>query len=101
MGRIPCTDTVLQVTFRKPDKSLNRIFKQPAGEPNCQSMKLILADREELVLDHCPAPLTQILYEAGINPLEVLVTRNGSLIPEDTIVGADDEIRIIRIAHGG
>jgi len=64
-------------------------------------MKLILADREERFLVRSPAPLEQILLEAGINPLEVLVTRNGTLIAEDAIVGADDVIRVIRIAHGG
>lgn len=64
-------------------------------------MKLILADLKELVLVCSPAPLDQILLEAGINPLEVLVTRNGSLMAEDAIVGADDVIRVIRIAHGG
>jgi len=77
------------------------MFKQPAGAPICQDMKLILADREERVLARSPAPLEQILLEAGINPLEVLVTRNGTLIAEDAIVGADDVIRVIRIAHGG
>ncbi len=77
------------------------MFKQPADAPISQDMKLILADREALVLACGPAPLDQVLLEAGINPLEVLVTRNGTLIAEDAIVGADDVIRVIRIAHGG
>jgi sulfur carrier protein len=64
-------------------------------------MKLILDDRDERILKHDPAPVEQILREAGINPLDVIVSRNGNLIPEDTVVGADDVIRVIRIAHGG
>jgi sulfur carrier protein len=64
-------------------------------------MKLILADRDERILKHDPATVEQILREAGINPLDVIVSRNGNLISEDTVVGADDEIRVIRIAHGG
>jgi len=64
-------------------------------------MKLILSDHEELTIEHRPAPVEQVLLEAGINPLEVIVCRNGNLISEDTVVEADDTLRIIRIAHGG
>jgi len=64
-------------------------------------MKLILSDHDERIIEHSPAPVEQILLEAGINPLEVLVSRNGNLISEDTVVEAEDEIRVIRIAHGG
>jgi sulfur carrier protein len=79
----------------------NGMFKKPAHEPICLRMKLILAGRDERVLEHGPAPVEQILLEAGINPLEVMVTRNGKLISEDTVVGDEDVIRVIRIAHGG
>ena len=64
-------------------------------------MKLILPDQEIVILDHAPAPVEQVLLELGINPLEVIITRNRKMISEDTVVQADDEIRIIRIAHGG
>jgi sulfur carrier protein len=64
-------------------------------------MKLILSDHDERIVEHSPAPVEQILLEAGINPLDVLVSRNGNLISEDTVVEDEDEIRVIRIAHGG
>ena len=64
-------------------------------------MKLILSDHDERIIEHCPATVEQILLEAGINPLDVLVSRNGNLISEDSVVGGEDEIRVIRIAHGG
>jgi sulfur carrier protein ThiS len=64
-------------------------------------MKLILSDRDERIIVHSPAPVEQVLLEAGINPLEVVVSRNGNLISEDTIVETEDVIRVIRIAHGG
>jgi sulfur carrier protein len=64
-------------------------------------MKLILSDHDERIVKHSPAPVEQILLEAGINPLDVLVSRNGNLISEDTVVEDEDEIRVIRIAHGG
>jgi sulfur carrier protein ThiS len=77
------------------------MFMKPAHEPIFQHMKLILTDRDERILEHRPAPVGQILLEAGINPLDVMVTRNGKLISEDTIAGDEDVIRVIRIAHGG
>jgi sulfur carrier protein ThiS len=64
-------------------------------------MKLILPDHEIVIIDHLPAPVEQVLLDHGINPLEVIVTRNSKIISEDTVVQADDEIQIIRIAHGG
>ena len=64
-------------------------------------MRLILSDRDVRIFEHNPAPVEQILLEQGINPLEVIVSRNGKMLSEDTIVHPDDEVRIIRIAHGG
>jgi sulfur carrier protein ThiS len=64
-------------------------------------MKLIYSVQDSRIFDHSPASVEQILVEQGINPLDVIVSRNGKLISEDTVVEADDEIRIIRIAHGG
>jgi sulfur carrier protein ThiS len=64
-------------------------------------MRLILSDRDVRIFEHSPAPVEQILLEEGINPLEVIVSRDGKLLPEDTVIQASDEVRIIRIAHGG
>jgi sulfur carrier protein len=64
-------------------------------------MKIILPDQEIRVIDQDPASVERILSDLGINPLEVIVVRNGTLIPEDTLVFTDDEIRVIRISHGG
>ena len=64
-------------------------------------MKLILSDRDVRIFEHSPAPVEQILLEQGINSLEVIVSRNGKLLSEDAVIQTSDEIRIIRIAHGG
>ncbi|MFA4876100.1 MAG: thiamine biosynthesis protein ThiS [Methanoregula sp.] len=64
-------------------------------------MKLILPDRSVRVLDISPSTLEAILLSLGINPLEVIASRNGILVTEDTVIGLDDEIRLLRIAHGG
>jgi len=47
------------------------------------------------------ATVEEVLLMLGVNPVEVIVSRNGALIPEDTVVGGDDEIRVIRFVHGG
>jgi sulfur carrier protein len=77
------------------------MFMKSACEPFRQDMKLIFSEHDKRIVNHSPAPVEQILLEEGINPLEVLVSRNGNLISEDTIAGAEDEILVIRIAHGG
>jgi sulfur carrier protein len=64
-------------------------------------MNLILPDRSARVIDPAPATVEAILIQEGINPLEVMVVRDGLLISEDTLVSGDDELRIIRISHGG
>jgi len=64
-------------------------------------MKLILPEKNVRILDHSPAPVEQILLELGVNPLEVIVSRDGKIISEDTLLASEDEVRIIRIAHGG
>lgn len=64
-------------------------------------MKLILPDRSVLILSGEPATVEAVLEMEGTNPLEVMVMRDGKLLTEDTLVGGDDEIRVIRISHGG
>ncbi len=64
-------------------------------------MKILLPDRSSL--DMAPGPVTveALLSDLGFEPIEVIVSRNGTLVTEDAVVGNDDEVRIIRIAHGG
>ena len=42
-----------------------------------------------------------LLNGCHINPLEVIVTKNGRLIPEDATVSGNDEVRVFLVAHGG
>jgi sulfur carrier protein ThiS len=64
-------------------------------------MKLILPDRSTRDIDHAPAIVDELLRELGFYPIGVMVSRNGTLVSEDALVENDDEIRIVRIAHGG
>jgi sulfur carrier protein len=64
-------------------------------------MKIILPDNSGRSVNPAPRTIEQVLTELKINPVEVIVSKNGRLVPEDEIVSGDDEIRIIRVAHGG
>ena len=56
-------------------------------------MRLILSEKDVRILEHSPAPVEQILLEQGINPLDVIVSRNGKLLPEDTVIQRSDEVQ--------
>lgn len=64
-------------------------------------MKIILPNSTINIMQVDPVSITSILDKLTINPSDVIVSRNGKLVPEYTLIGGDDEIRIIRIAHGG
>ena len=64
-------------------------------------MKIIFPDSTTETIVGEPVSISRILDRWGINPSEVIVSRNGKLVPEDAVASGDDEIRIIRIAHGG
>jgi sulfur carrier protein ThiS len=76
-------------------------FKGCPPQPTNKRMKIILPDQEVRTIEKSTVTVEKLLSDLGINPLEVIVSRNGILVPEGTSVGADDEIRIIRISHGG
>ncbi len=64
-------------------------------------MTVCLPDGTIIVPEGGPAPISSLLLTLGINPLEVIVTKNGRLVPEDTVISGNDEVRIFRVAHGG
>jgi sulfur carrier protein len=64
-------------------------------------MKIVFPDSTTETIGGKQVSIGRILQQRGINPSEVIVSRNGKLVPEDAVAGGDDEIRIIRIAHGG
>lgn len=64
-------------------------------------MKIILPDRNTCEFSGEPLPIEQLLARLSINPATVIVVKNGRVVPEDEIVGENEEIRIMRIAHGG
>ncbi len=45
--------------------------------------------------------IEDLLLELDINPVEVIVARNGRIVSEDETVGCGDELKIVRFVHGG
>ena len=64
-------------------------------------MNVQLPDRSVRKVSRGSCTIEALLTTLGINPLEVIVSVNGKIAPEDAIIGDEDAIRIIRIAHGG
>ncbi|MGB3944265.1 MAG: MoaD/ThiS family protein [Methanothrix sp.] len=64
-------------------------------------MRVILPDGETRAMSSGRSSIRDLLEELGINPLEVLVARNGRIVPEEDLAGEEDEIRVIRVVHGG
>jgi sulfur carrier protein len=64
-------------------------------------MRVILPDGEMRAMSSGRSSIRNLLEELGINPLEVLVARNGRIVPEEDLAGEEDEIRVIKVVHGG
>jgi sulfur carrier protein len=65
------------------------------------AMKIHLQDGTARSFDGSTARVREVLLALDENPAGVIVSRNGIVIPEDTVLGSDDEIRVIRVSHGG
>jgi sulfur carrier protein len=55
--------------------------------------------RREISMDE--ARIEDILKQLGINPEEVIVAKNGKIVPEEETAGGSDELKIVRFVHGG
>lgn len=52
------------------------------------------------IAEEC-ARIEDILKQLGINPEEVIVAKNGKIVPEEETAGGCDELKIVRFVHGG
>jgi sulfur carrier protein len=52
-------------------------------------------------LDLNKISVNELLINLGIEPMEVIVKRDDSIILEDEILGVNDSIEIIQVIHGG
>jgi len=55
--------------------------------------------RREMKLDG--VRIEDILRDLGINPVEVIVAKNGKIVSEEEQANYADELKIVRIVHGG
>ena len=65
------------------------------------SMQIILSSDQCITQEASGRTIEEILLELGVNPVDVLVSWNGKIIPEDTRASDGMTIRVIRISHGG
>ncbi len=47
------------------------------------------------------ARIEDILRDLGINPVEVIVAKNGRIVPEEEMADSGDELKVVRVVHGG
>ncbi len=64
-------------------------------------MRVILPDKSCKELHIKEGIIEDILKELKINPVEVIVARNGKMVSELDRITDEDEMKIIRVVHGG
>ena len=64
-------------------------------------MKIVLDDGIIKEVAVGKALIEDVLNDLKINPVEVIVAKNGKITSEYDEVGSEDQIKIIRIIHGG
>jgi sulfur carrier protein ThiS len=64
-------------------------------------MKVVLDDGTTKELHIEKTLIEDILAHLEINPVEVIVAKNGKITSERDFVQSDDQLKIIRIIHGG
>jgi len=64
-------------------------------------LKIILPDgsRNEMAVED--TTIEDVLRRLGINPVEVIVAKNGKIVSEDETADSKDELKIVRVVHGG
>ena len=64
-------------------------------------MKINMPDGSKIELAGKNGRIEDILNELEINSEEVIVAKNGRIVAEDETAGGSDELKIVRIVHGG
>jgi sulfur carrier protein ThiS len=64
-------------------------------------MKIAMPDGSTREIEIEAALIEDILEMLGINPVEVIVAKNGKIVSEYETAYSGDELKIVRIVHGG
>ena len=64
-------------------------------------MKIVLPDgsRKEMAVED--TTIEDVLKRLGINPVEVIVAKNGKIVSEEETADSGDELKIVMVVHGG
>ena len=64
-------------------------------------MRVIDPDGRVKEMEITEMPIEDLLEEIGVNPVAVIIAKNGTIVPEDEMVRNDDELRMIWVKRGG
>jgi sulfur carrier protein ThiS len=64
-------------------------------------MLIILPDGSRKEIAGNEERIEDILKQLCINPEEVIVAKNGKIVPEEETASGCDELKIVRFVHGG
>jgi sulfur carrier protein len=64
-------------------------------------MLIVLPDGRKIEIAGNEVRIEYILKQLCINPEEVIVAKNGKIVPEEETAGGCDELKIVRFVHGG
>jgi len=64
-------------------------------------MLIALPDGSRKEIAENGARIEDILIELGLNPVEVIVAKNGKIVSEEETASSDDELKVVRFVHGG
>jgi sulfur carrier protein ThiS len=64
-------------------------------------MLIALPDGSRREIAEKCARIEDILRQLCINPEEVIVAKNGKIVPEEETANGSDELKIVRFVHGG
>lgn len=76
-------------------------FKNLLGLYLMEPMQVILPDKSIRTFPPDPIPIELILERLEIPRHSVIIVKNGRVIPDDLIAEGEDQVRIIRVFHGG
>jgi sulfur carrier protein len=64
-------------------------------------MLITLPDGSRREIAGTDMSIEDVIKQLGINPEEVIVAKNGKIVPEEETAGSCDELKIVRFVHGG
>lgn len=64
-------------------------------------MKVRLANGETREISRDKATIESVMQDLGISSQDYVAVCNGKVVPEDDLLSDGDELKLIRIAHGG